>query len=106
MCWGSNIQPHNSPTLHPNLLLTYVASFNDAFKHHSRATSNAKHPAPETLRTCDANVCGELKRQFIASYSLNPNACPNAQNPMLDVAPGCIAGYIDAVAFVGDSQPR
>jgi hypothetical protein len=87
-------------------LLTYVASFQDALKQHSRATSNAKHPAPETVRTCDANVCGELKRQLIASYSLNPNACPNAQNPMLDVAPGSGAGYIEVVAFFGDSQPR
>jgi len=26
---------------------TYVASFRDEFKHHSRATSNAKHPTPE-----------------------------------------------------------
>jgi len=102
----SNIQPNNSPTQHLNPLLTYVVSLQDEFKHHSRATSNAKHPTPETLRTCDANVCGELKRQLIASYSLNPNACPNAQNPMLDVAPRCGAGYIDGVAFVGDSQPR
>jgi len=101
---GSNIEPSRSNmTL---FLLTYVASVNDALKHHSRATSNAKHPTPETLRTCDASVCGDLKHQRDASYSLNPNACPNAQNPMLDVAPRCGAGYIDAVAFVGDPQPR
>jgi hypothetical protein len=26
---------------------TYVASFQDAFKHHAKAMTNAKHPAPE-----------------------------------------------------------
>ncbi len=70
----SNIQPNNSPRQHPNPLLTYVVSLQAEFKHHSRATSNAKHPTPETLRTCDANVCGDRKHQRAASYSLNPNA--------------------------------
>ena len=101
----SNIHPNNSPTRHLNPLLTYVASFNDALKQHSLATSNAKHPTPEKLRTCDASVCGDLKHEKAASFSLNPNACPNAQNPMLDVAPGCGAGYIEVVAFVRDSEP-
>jgi hypothetical protein len=99
----SNIQPNNSPTQHLPPVLTYVASVNDALKHHSRATSNATHPAPEKLRTCDASVCGDRKHQRAASYSLNLNACPHAQNPMLDVAPGRGAGYIDLVDIVRDS---
>ena len=68
----SNIEPSRSNMTPP--LLTYVASVNDALKHHSRAMTNAKHTALEKLRTCDASVCGDLRRQKAPSYSLNSNA--------------------------------
>ncbi|HBJ37178.1 MAG TPA: hypothetical protein DDZ51_20975 [Planctomycetaceae bacterium] len=34
-----------------------------------------------------------------------PTPAPMPEKPMLDVAPGCGAGYIDLVAFVRDFQP-
>jgi hypothetical protein len=69
----SSIQPNNSPTQHLNPLLTYVASFDDGLKHRSRATSNAKHPAPEKLRTFGAIFFGPAYRQTIAASS--PKGC-------------------------------
>jgi hypothetical protein len=69
----SNIQPNNSPKQHLNPRLTYVVSFNDGLKHHSRATTNAKHPTPEKLRTFDAIFFGAAYRQTIAASS--PKGC-------------------------------
>jgi hypothetical protein len=125
----SNIRSNNSLARHLNPLLTYVASVNGALKHHSRATSNAKNPTPEKLRTFDAIFFGPAYRQPIAANS--PKGCglvmvtstivptinakpATARNSMpvqrrktmLDVAVSVGAGYIDMVATVGRSGPR
>jgi hypothetical protein len=101
----SNIESNNSPTRHLNPLLTYVASFNDGLKHHLRATSNAKHPTPERLRTCDGDFNNRAYNQRETGHSPKLNARPTLKT-VLDVAVGGGAGYIDMVATAVRSGPR